>query len=509
MCKHGRILARLAARFAPARLAGRQGPLCAVILGLVWAGNLHAGGPDSVWTRTYGGTAADYGYCVRQTPADGGYVIAGTTYSFGAGSYDAYLVKTDDQGDSLWMRTYGGPGAEYAYSVEPTLDGGYILAGYTSSSGSGGNDFYLVKTDQYGNAAWEETYGGGGDDRARAVRQTLPDSGYIIAGYTASFGLGAESMYLVKTDASGIVAWTRTYGGPDWDEATDVEQTPDGGYIVVGSTASFGSGMDEVYLIKTEPDGDSVWTRTIGAAGSDYGYSVDVTRPDSGFIVAGATYSFGAGSQVYLARTTAHGDTLWTKSFGGASNDYGYSVRQTFPDSGFIVTGSTRSYGVGGDVYIVKTDRRGDLIWTRNYGGSVYDEGMAVVQTVPDSGYVVVGSTRSFGSGNYDVYLLKSEPVLAGIDDADLVACPAVFVRISPNPFTDGTLIQFDAPWDRPVPVRIYNLLGQEMAHFAAARSPLYWDGTAGPGRKAAPGLYFIRVGQAGRSATAKALLMR
>lgn len=483
--------------------------MCGVIFGLVWGGILYAGGPDTVWTQTYGGTLADYGYCVRQTPTDGGYVIAGTAYSFGAGSYDAYLVKTDPQGDSLWMRTYGGTGVEYAYSVEHTLDGGFILAGYTSSFGAGGNDFYLVKTDQYGNAAWTKTYGGTGDDRARAVRQTLPDSGYIIAGYTTLIGPGTESMYLVKTDASGGIVWTKTYGGVDWDEAADVEQTPDGGYIIVGSTGSFGSGMDDVYLIKTKADGDSVWTRTFGGAESDYGYSVGLTLPDSGYILTGTTYSFAEGSQVYLARTTAQGDTVWTRSIGGAGNDYGYSVQQTFPDSGFIITGSTRSYGVGGDVYVVKTDSQGNVTWTRNYGGTAYDEGAAVRQTAPDSGYVVVGSTRSFGSGIYDLYLLKTEPVLAGIDDTDPTPGPSIALRISPNPFTDRTLIDLGAPQDRAARVRIYNLLGQEIAEFTAWRSPLFWDGTVGPGRKAAPGLYLVRVEQAGHSATAKILLAR
>jgi hypothetical protein len=479
------------------------------MLALAWAGPLHAAGPDTVWTRTYGGTAADYGYSVTQTPADGGFVLAGTVYSFGAGSYDAYVVKTDQNGDSLWARTYGGSGVDYAYSVEQTLDGGYVLAGYTSSLGSGGNDFYLVKIDEHGKPEWARAYGGSGDDRARAVRQTLPDSGYVVAGYTTSFGPGAESMYLVRTDSRGLVKWTKTYGGSDWDEAEDVRQTPDGGYVIVGSTASFGNGLDDVYLVRADSAGSVLWTRTFGGASSDYGYSVGLVLPDNGYIIAGSTYSFGTAGQVYLVRTTAQGDTVWARDIGGASTDYGSSVEQTLPDSGFIVTGLTRSYGVAGDAYVVKTDPNGNPIWFRNYGGSAFDEGAEVHETVPDSGYVVVGSTRSFGSGNYDLYLLRTEPVLAGADRVDGAPAPLLRPKVSPNPFSGRTLIDLGIPSGRQALVAIYNLLGQQVVRFAAARSPLVWDGADSSGRRAAPGLYLVRVEYAGRSATAKLLLAR
>jgi hypothetical protein len=165
---------------------------------------LSFGQAQQTWTRTYGGNSADYGNSVQQT-SDGGYIVAGRTLSFGAGAWDVYLIKTNPSGDTQWTRTYGGTGDDYGNSVQQTSDGGYIIAGYTESFGAGDGDVYLIKTNASGDTQWTRTYGGDSDDVGLSVRQTS-DSGYIVAGVTYSFGAGYDDVYLIKTDANGSAA---------------------------------------------------------------------------------------------------------------------------------------------------------------------------------------------------------------------------------------------------------------------------------------------------------------
>jgi predicted secreted protein len=200
------------------------------------------------WTKTFGGSGNDHGHSVRQT-SDGGYVIAGSTYSYGAGNADVWLIRTDSSGNAAWNKTFGGSGNDYGYSVRETLDGGYTVAGSTGSYGSGGVDVWLIKTDSSGNAAWNKTFGGSGDDHGYSVRETL-DGGYIVAGSTGSYGSGGVDVWLIKTDSSGNGAWDKTLGGSNSDYGWSVQQTPDGGYIIVGYTDSYGAGGYDIWLMK-------------------------------------------------------------------------------------------------------------------------------------------------------------------------------------------------------------------------------------------------------------------
>jgi len=214
--------------------------------------------------------------------------------------------------------------------------------------------FFLVSF-SHAQQRWERNYGGTGDDFGYSVQQTS-DGGYIIAGYTWSFG-NEYQVYLIKTNASGDTLWTKTYGYPTWDWGYSVQQTSDGGYIIAGWTPWVGPEV-QVYLIKTNASGDTLWTRTYGGTGDDEGACVHQTG-DGGYIIAGVTASFGTGGDAYLVKTNASGDTLWTRTYGGGNVDYGYSVQQTL-DGGYIVAGHTLSSGAGGyDVYLIKTDASG------------------------------------------------------------------------------------------------------------------------------------------------------
>ncbi len=358
------------------------------------------------WEKTYGGTGLDEGNSVQQTN-DGGYIITGYTESFGSGFRDVYLIKTNANGDTLWTKTYGGTGYDDGLSVQQTNDNGYIIAGATNSFGAVNCDVYLIKTDANGDTLWTKTYGGTDYDIGYSGQQTN-DNGYIIAGYTYSFGAGMGDVYLLKTDSVGDTLWTKTFGGAGDDMGNSVKQTNDNGYIIAGKTYSFGSGMGDIYLIKTDFIGDTLWTKTYGGTGWDEGTSVQQTI-DNGYIIAGTTTSFGAGGyDVYLIKTNENGDTLWTKTYGGTLDDFGWSVKQTI-DNGYIIAGHTYNFGaVNSDVYLIKTNENGDTLWTNTYGGIDGDFGRSVQQTI-DGGYIVAGYTNSFGAELTDVYLIKTD----------------------------------------------------------------------------------------------------
>jgi len=414
------------------------------------------------WERTYGGASGDYGHSVQQT-SDGGYIVAGLTRSFGAGNYDVYLIKTNASGDTLWTRTYGGKNWDQGNSVQQTTDGGYIIVGYTSSfRDTLSDDVYLIKTDASGDTLWTKTYGGNFGDEGWSIQQTS-DGGYIIAGITSSFGVNTD-VWLIKTNASGNTLWTRTYGGTSWDLGEDVKQTTDGGYIIAGWTRSFGN-SDQVYLVKTNASGDTIWTRTYGGTNQDWGNSVQQTL-DGGYIVAGWTNSFGNTWQVYLIKTNALGDTLWTRTYGGAMEEYGYSVHQT-TDRGYIVVGVTSSFGNNYQVYLIKTNASGDTLWTRTYGGAAYDEGRTVQQT-SDGGYIIAGSTASFGPGSYDVYLIKTDANgNVGTERGQGFEGPRVQgLKITPNPFISFATL----PGHEAERFSLYDIAGRRVGTYRGDR---------------------------------------
>ena len=293
------------------------------------------------WDKTFGGAKADYGDAVQQT-LDGGYIIVGSTFSYGAGETDVWLIKTDSNGNQQWDRTFGGEGYEWGSSVQQTLDGGYIIAGENGLNG----DVWLIKVDSEGNRQWDKTSVRGWGS---SVQQTL-DGGYIITGWTPS-----EDGLLIKVDSEGNEEWNKKFGESGDDRGISVEQTSDGGYIVVGlvgKTYNIGSG--DIWLIKTDSSGNQQWDKTFGGAEADYGNAVQQTL-DGGYIIVGFTSSYGAGeTDVWLIKIDSSGNQQWDKTFGGAEADYGNAVQQTL-DGGYIIAGSVSSNGAGmGDVWLIK-----------------------------------------------------------------------------------------------------------------------------------------------------------
>lgn len=331
--------------------------------------------------------------------------------------YLSSLIPSHVRADTLptidWSKTFGGPGSDWGESIQITSDGCYIIVGSTNSFGLGKSDVYLIKTDPEGNLEWNRTYGGSRYDEGCSVQETA-DGGYIIAGGTDSFGQDAD-VYLIKTDSEGNMLWNKTYGGSNSDVGTSVQITSDGGYIIVGSTKSDTDA--DVYMIKTDQKGNMLWNKTYGGFDEDRGRSVRVTG-DGGFIIVGYTRSFGSGkSDVYLIKTDSEGNMLWSKTFGGSKADWGNSIQIT-NDGGYIIAGDHVSLGEGegaggSDVYLIKTDSDGRLQWKKTYGdardetGSSIDESGYSVQVTGDGGYVIVGD-RYLGL-NRDIFLVLTD----------------------------------------------------------------------------------------------------
>ena len=371
--------------------------------------------PESLWSQTYGGGSRDESYSVIQT-TNGGFALAGYTQSFGAGRGDFWLVSTNEEGEELWSQTYGGNLEESCIAFVQTTDGGFALAGWTQSFGEGEEDFWLVKTDENGDSLWSQTYGGEDEDVCTSIIQTA-DGGFALTGNTRSFGAGGNDFWLVKTDEDGEEFWSQTYGGEETDGCYSIIQTADGGFVLAGWTSSFGAGSYDFWLLKTDEDGDSLWSQTYGGEDVDICRSAVQTR-DGGFALVGYTHSFGAGiNDWWLVRTDEDGEELWSQTYGGEEMEYCYSIIQT-ADGGFALAGGTRSFGAGvNDFWLVRTDEEGEDIWSQTYGGEEWETCMSIIQTA-DGGFALTGNTRSFGAGDWDFWLVKTTPELIGTMDA-------------------------------------------------------------------------------------------
>jgi len=379
--------------------------------GDIWLIKTGASGAEE-WSQTFGGSGQDYGQSVAQT-ADGGYIITGSTYSYGAGHSDVWLIKTDADGSKEWDETFGGSGEDHGDSVAETSDGGYIIAGSTQSYGNGSSDVWLIKTGANGNEEWSQTFGGSEYDYSGSVVETS-DGGYIIAGSTESYGAGGSDAWLIKTDANGTEEWDKTFGGSDYDWGSSVAETSDGSYIIAGS---YGTGSSDAWLIKTSADGNKEWDETFGGSGGDCGCSVAQTS-DGGYIVAGYTYSYGAGSaDLWLIKTDVGGAEEWNQAFGGLNYEDGLSVAVT-SDGGYVITGSTVSYSAGGsDVWLIKLS---DSDTTPPAPVAVSID--VPDEAAPDSDFTAninISQVTDFDSCNYDITfdasVLRLDDVASGL----------------------------------------------------------------------------------------------
>ncbi|MBN2378853.1 T9SS type A sorting domain-containing protein [candidate division WOR-3 bacterium] len=380
--------------------------MTAVLMVLSLAFVLNAQAPDTLWTRGYGGTGVDVCYSTIET-TDGFYVAAGYT-GFGSGNQDAWLMKLDRNGDTLWAKPWGGGSPDGAHCVIEASDGGYLVVGYTESYGNGGKDLYLVKTDPNGNLEWSKTYGGQMQDCGHTA--TTAQGGYMVSGYIdGPIGWAKGDLWILKIDEEGDTLWTKRYGGVGEEYGISIKRnwkTGDG-YILCGSTASFGAGGKDAWLLKLDENGDTLWTATFGGAAEDNAYGVNFAH-DGGYVLTG--YVDGSGSwtpgNVWIIKTDNMGVEEWRKTYSQTGENFGIGISPT-TDGGYALTGLIALNS--GDLFFLKTDGDGEETWRLVCGGMTDDNALSMCLT-SDGGYLAAG-LKIVGSAP-DFYLVKTVPLI-------------------------------------------------------------------------------------------------
>lgn len=351
---------------------------------------------------TFDGGADDDAYSVEQT-SDGDYIAAGYTEAAVTGNRDAWIIKLDRFGRAEWSKTFGGEALDRVTSIIQTSDGGYVFTGGTCSYGNGKCDVWLMKMDSAGNELWSKTFGGGENEYASSVNQTA-DGGYIVAANTGSYGAGESDAWIIKLDSSGNQTWAKTLGGPNDDSAHDIEQASDGGYFVAGGTYEPGPEPSE-WVVKLDANGNQLWSKPFGVAPTD-----DSECPASyeEYIKAGLSDAGGGIYYVWVMNIDNSGNGDWAKIFEGTGYVSG-GVTERTSDGGFI-SASDVSGIIGSAMYIdlfaLKLDSCGNEEWTKSYGGARDDYANSIRQT-SDGGYVVAGKTKSYGIGDSDFWVLR------------------------------------------------------------------------------------------------------
>jgi len=357
------------------------------------------------FAKAYGGTGADYTYSIART-SEGGFALAGETHSGGAGGADVLLIRLDSVGNIIWAKAYGGAGDDFAYSIAETYDRGFVIAGETKSYGAGGSDILILRTDSMGTLLWARTYGGSLDDYAQSVVQTQ-DSGFGLVGVSRSYGSGNGDCILLRLTSSGALSWGRTYGGTNFDLASDLVVVPDGGFLVAGYSFSF-SATDKAdfMVIRTNSSGGLSWAKVFGGPSSDYARGIAASS-DGNYIIVGSTYSFGFGEYDFMIlKIGPAGNLIWAKTFGDLDMEYAHDAVPTF-QGGCVVIGQTQDYGAGlHDFMLLNIGPAGDLLWAKTFGGTNGDYPRCIAQTA-DGGYAVAGYSYSFGAGSYDALVLR------------------------------------------------------------------------------------------------------
>ncbi|UCE14052.1 MAG: hypothetical protein JSV04_02470 [Candidatus Heimdallarchaeota archaeon] len=306
------------------------------------------------WNKTYGQVKIEETALSLIETIDGGFVIYGHRYAIGL-EYGLWLLKVDNNGIVQWSQTYNSETdilTEGEDAIQ-TQDGGFALVGTKWNTSSGQKDAWLIKTDSAGKMQWNQTYGGPSMDKGYSLIQ-LMDGGYFLVGNTQSYGSGKGDAWLVKTDEIGRVKWNRTFGGPEDDYTNEILQLSDQTYILSGGTESYGAGKSDFWLLKIDNLGTVIWNHTCGGPEDDWGRGIVQTK-DGGFALIGDTHSEGGeDTNMWLVKTNENGNVQWNKSLGGANIEQGRELTTT-PDGGLALVGETISYGAGGrDMWMVK-----------------------------------------------------------------------------------------------------------------------------------------------------------
>lgn len=437
---------------------------------------------DTLWTQTYGGAGQD-GARAMVVLDDGGTLMAGYTYSSGAGDVDAFLVRTGPDGSVLWSRPYGGPGRDFAIDVCATSDGGFVFTGFTTSAGQGKQDLYLVKVDSGGDEVWSRTYGGAEMECGSAVLETA-DGHLLVSGWTASRGAGGADLYLIKAAAGGDTVWTRTFGGAEWDRAEALCETDDGCYGICGTTGSMSENRD-IYLLKVAADGALLWENAYGSLtrpNADFG--ADVLAAPGGGLVAlgyGNDHTVNDAEGLWLFQVDGAGSVEWQQYITeGQYYEYGLSFCRPVEGTGYLLCGAIKDPDTQtNDIYLVRTDDLGSKLWSGSFGFERMEWGTAV-GAGPNGGFMVAGHTTSHGAGSYDLFLASLSDPAVEVEPGDGPTGDLIRLR-APNPFRPGQEIRFDLPEAGMVGLDILDVAGRRVdsllsEHLGAGTHSLTWN---------------------------------
>ena len=360
-----------------------------------------------LFNNTFGDASYDYGRSLIELN-DGGYIIAGNTSLLGDNYSNALLIKIDHTGKEMWKRDYTFSSVDRLNMVKELQDGSLVAAGFKISSTNYSKDILVIKTDAQGNLEWQRSYGDAQDETANSI-DILIGGGFIISGEVINENTGFSLCYLIKIDNEGGLDWSNTFGGNQNDNGLSVISTNDAGFAITGMTRSLGDSNGDVWLIKVNSNGEMEWERTYGGDDTEYGRTIQQTV-DGGYIIIGQTESFGLGyNDAYLIKTDSQGNEIWSQTFGGQGTDQGRQVVNTL-DEGYLISGYTDSFGTlgGFNFWLVKANSLGELEWQRFYGEQGDDRGLSGIQT-SDGGYAIAGYTNSGTSSGSDILFIKTD----------------------------------------------------------------------------------------------------
>ncbi len=443
--------------------------------------------PDIKWGRIFGGDSDDYARAVIEC-SDKGYIAVGSTNSFGHGGYDIYVFKVDSLGYPVWSKAFGGAQNDFGFAICPANDNNYLVVGTTYSFGHSYSDIILIKINEDGDSIWIKTYGDSLEESGYSIVPTY-DNKYIICGTTNSSGAGNNDVFLIKIDSVGGIIWSRIYGGSLDDCVYCVDKTYDNGCIITGETYSFGNGGTDVYTLKIDSLGGTEWTALYGSYLDEKGYCVKQTA-DSGYIVCGTVYFTLLGYEWCLLRYNRRGALIWNTSQGSLNNDTAFSVQEVGQNN--YVIGGNFSY----EMYVVRTDTSGLNIWMLLYGGPGTDCAYSVKKT-SDNGYIFAGITNSYGAGDNNAYLVKTYTDQIGIGDSNNKDIEKQMGIIAfPSPFRNKLYIRFVTSGNLDLPdIRIYDIGGRfvkKLSPIQSGTANFVWDGTNENENVVSAGIYFI-----------------
>ncbi|MCB9178798.1 MAG: hypothetical protein H6590_05185 [Flavobacteriales bacterium] len=387
------------------------------------------------WKRVFGGSAVEQVWDVAAL-GDGGFAVVGSTGSFGAASSDIYLLKLNADGERLWSQLLGGPGVDEGKAVVEMANGDLLIAGFTNAGTAGGYDGLVLRTDAAGEVIWERSFGGADWDFFHGIARDL-DDGVWVVGTTYSMGVGGDA-WLLHLDSGGEVLHERALGSELEDHGASVKATADGGCVIAGSQVT-GSGDLDLLVVKLDSDGEEVWTSSFGGDEDDAARDIEVTT-DGGYSVVGWTRSFNPVVEFYHVRMDASGEEDWYRNWGQVADQEGFDHVQL--DNGeYASIGYVSQGGAGGkDMFLMKNGTDGGFILGQTQGGPEDEFGHAIVRA--EGGYVIAGTTRSYGQGQTDIMVIRtnevgftdSDQVIAEFDPVSVVERPTNNALVYPNP---------------------------------------------------------------------------